>query len=914
MSKEIYDEVKRRAAVAKYGGYGYITSSNLQELTNKSGGLAPRGMGGETEQYVPPSSNFNNHVQAVRSGEKSWRNRESIFQSNSDGSYYMDARRFHPNYEKEPIQSTNYANSMGYTRGLNREDIDALFHVAVPNRKKDHLYDEETEEALEAGSNWNANDELVQKPKDQDKYIHTLDWDAEAELTPEGNIDLTNRQAVEDLRNEKKEVYEENIEYYESIIPDSIEAAKDWEKHGYGKNLASTELAIAYLNGYMSGEEERALTSEQLYVIEAWGRMSCIRDMMYDYIVAYGENGKFNWNNLKRIDAAMDKYVEYDPRTTERISYHIKELWYGMGEAFEGVERWWKFFQLECSKATLKDTKDCYTQEEYDAELSELNRMQEDALSEDSRYPGLRAQNAKKYIASMHDIQLSTLSNGLGKMLPGIAMSYLPGGAAITAIYTGVNTAGNVMKEAWDASGIRQEDIPEGGLIGPDGEKLGITAQEAFGYGSLVGLVDGLASYGSAKLFNPAKRDGLGNRVVNRISKTKGGRLLLDTFIGAATDTSFDMVSTIFHRIMKNKYDPNSEFFTEAEFTDALFSSLFINTTLHGVQNIMTNAKGWDDDGLNAGDEQKMFGMLGAESDVLEAPKPMRLEEPDIDNLTANQEKGIMDTIASNNGVQAAEDDALKKAVSSALTEGEIGLAGQGREGIIETAGDYKNYTQQIGLDPDLDVSEKVARIQEAYHRTTQKDDLLCPIGPEYVGGFDDRGRIAYSWADERGFAKGYQPIDRNNAPMAAQLDRVGSLDGANFSIVPEGRGPYSNSERGVPYLENPAAYHKGSIDVNYYYDALDAIADKDLNRLNQLLGERGMNEMQEAEFKRLLNQYDYYNNNVLSDLHLEHGSARYGITGYAKPWGKLVGGAPQYTTPLTGTVMKNLGIIKTWR
>ena len=337
-------------------------------------------------------------------------------------------------------------------------------------------------------------------------------------------------------------------------------------------------MAISYLNGYMTDEQLRELSVEQREVIVEWGKLSYARDTMYDYIISYGENEKFNWENLKRIDSAMNAYIEYDGRETERISYHLKEFWYGLGEPFEGIGRYFKVLQVECSKATLKDTKDCYTQEEYDAEMAELNKLEEDILSEESKFITYRTNNAKKYAASMRDLKLSTISNGLGKIAPWVAMMYLPGGAGISSVLGGLSTAGNVMKEAWDTSGIRQSDIPEGGLVGENGEKIGTTAEEALRYGSLVGLVNGLASYGSAKFFNPAMRDGLGNRVVNNISKTKGGRMLLDTFLGATTDTGLDMVPMMFHRFMKTKYDPNTEFFTEKELTEALFSSLFINT------------------------------------------------------------------------------------------------------------------------------------------------------------------------------------------------------------------------------------------------------------------------------------------------------------------------------------------------
>ena len=58
---------------------------------------------------------------------------------------------------------------------------------------------------------------------------------------------------------------------------------------------------------------------------------------------------------------------------------------------------------------------------------------------------------------------------------------------------------------------------------------------------------------------------------------------------------------------------------------------------------------------------------------------------------------------------------------------------------------------------------------------------------------------------------------------------------GANFADVPVG-GKYTYSERAIPYVQNEAAYHTGTFNNSTYFDKFDAIRNRDLNALNNIL------------------------------------------------------------------------------
>ena len=135
----------------------------------------------------------------------------------------------------------------------------------------------------------------------------------------------------------------------------------------------------------------------------------------------------------------------------------------------------------------------------------------------------------------------------------------------------------------------------------------------------------------------------------------------------------------MFHRFMKTKYDPNTEFFTEKELTEALFSSLFINTVMHGVQNILTNGRGLDDEGMDAGQENQMFSQMGREE--LDIPDNMRPKEM---SLEGDESGGLSDIF------KEIDLDIGGKASSAEAPEGDI--IGETLPSELKNFGRVKNY------------------------------------------------------------------------------------------------------------------------------------------------------------------------------------------------------------------------------
>lgn len=67
---------------------------------------------------------------------------------------------------------------------------------------------------------------------------------------------------------------------------------------------------------------------------------------------------------------------------------------------------------------------------------------------------------------------------------------------------------------------------------------------------------------------------------------------------------------------------------------------------------------------------------------------------------------------------------------------------------------------------------------------------------------------------------------------------------------------PYTYSERSIPYLENPDAYHTGTFNKSTYFNKIDAIKDGDLSKLNSILESEGIKSLSRREFRGLEKQY----------------------------------------------------------
>ncbi|HEM4787216.1 TPA: hypothetical protein U1067_001115, partial [Streptococcus suis] len=117
-------------------------------------------------------------------------------------------------------------------------------------------------------------------------------------------------------------------------------------------------------------------------------------------------------------------------------------------------------------------------------------------------------------------------------------------------------------------------------------------------------------------------------------------------------------------------------------------------------------------------------------------------------------------------------------------------------------------YTTELSK-IDLPLEEKVIRLQEFYSDLSDKTDINVPSDPQYVVAVRD-GWVEYDWPENLGYQEGtVQSITRDSG-LPDQWDRFGHMGGGNFSDIPSD-GPYTYSQRAIPYVENPNAYHKGT-------------------------------------------------------------------------------------------------------
>lgn len=160
--------------------------------------------------------------------------------------------------------------------------------------------------------------------------------------------------------------------------------------------------------------------------------------------------------------------------------------------------------------------------------------------------------------------------------------------------------------------------------------------------------------------------------------------------------------------------------------------------------------------------------------------------------------------------------------------------------------------------------------------------------------------------------ADGIKGIAREN-PLPNKWDRIGAISGENFTTLPNNSKVFSFDERAIPYLENLQARHIGEFNNDIYFDVIDAIKGNDINKLNSIMKNNGIDSVSAIEFKRLNSIY----NDFIGRVKVEIGNvdATYGLKGNAAPWKingeiHMNGGAEQIVTPLTGDFLKRLGIL----
>ncbi|MGT2737018.1 hypothetical protein ACVRXS_07690 [Streptococcus orisratti] len=146
-------------------------------------------------------------------------------------------------------------------------------------------------------------------------------------------------------------------------------------------------------------------------------------------------------------------------------------------------------------------------------------------------------------------------------------------------------------------------------------------------------------------------------------------------------------------------------------------------------------------------------------------------------------------------------------------------------------------------------------KLQEDFQNLENKTDINVPSDPQYLKGFTEWGAPDYNWPPKLGFQEEtIQGITRESG-LPETWDRYGHMGGGNFSDVPAS-GPYTYSERSIPYLENPDAYHTGTFNKSTYFNKIDAIKDGDLSKLNSILESEGIKSLSRREFRGLEKQY----------------------------------------------------------
>jgi len=219
-----------------------------------------------------------------------------------------------------------------------------------------------------------------------------------------------------------------------------------------------------------------------------------------------------------------------------------------------------------------------------------------------------------------------------------------------------------------------------------------------------------------------------------------------------------------------------------------------------------------------------------------------------------------------------------------------------------------KQYTSEL-YKTDLSLEEKVQNLQKYFTELDDKVDINVPSDAQYVKSFED-GWISYDWPERLGFKKGtVSPITRTSG-LPERWDRFGHMGGSNFSDIPSG-GPYTHSQRSIPYVENLKTYHNGNFKTDSYFDKIDAISEGDIKTLNKILREEGIGAVSQDQFLELSDKYRKYISDTSTSLSMSSDDIKYGVHGKAAEWGDMSGGAEQIVTPFGGIDMLNMGIME---
>ena len=134
---------------------------------------------------------------------------------------------------------------------------------------------------------------------------------------------------------------------------------------------------------------------------------------------------------------------------------------------------------------------------------------------------------------------------------------------------------------------------------------------------------------------------------------------------------------------------------------------------------------------------------------------------------------------------------------------------------------------------------------------------------------------------------------------------------GSNFADVPK-KGKYNYSQRAIPYYDNPEAYHIGHFQNETYFDKIDAIRDNDIKKLNEILKRENVKTIGVNDFTEMKRGYQSFISRIREEM--PNVDATYGLRGKAASMSDMEGGANQFLTPLSGRILKKLGILTEYK
>ena len=243
----------------------------------------------------------------------------------------------------------------------------------------------------------------------------------------------------------------------------------------------------------------------------------------------------------------------------------------------------------------------------------------------------------------------------------------------------------------------------------------------------------------------------------------------------------------------------------------------------------------------------------------------------------------------------------------------------------------FNRYLREnVWCDDTLSNAEKIAIMKANFSKLTaeQKANFNVIADARIIANADYSNWGEWptiNWPDFPGLDSTKEVLGVSSENLKENLDRIGSLSGSNFGVMPEDGHIYTQSERSIAYIDNPEAYHQYTLDTENYFKCIDCIKNNDYKAMNSLIDELNAKNGTNIEHisERCMKDYSleylaFQNDEQLKKLCSSKGvDSTYGVMGKAAEWktasGEIicVGGAEQLNTPISGQILYDLGILK---